>query len=118
MEEDNYFYNQYFGDDNFKNYFADNDNFRRYLKQSRFYKEFHDYLKVENDLEDMICDEILDIYVDTDGTFHYVVTDAIKSQLPEGYCGKMSTFADILSKRNLNISKYNRYRMMLRKKNP
>lgn len=98
------------------------NNLEKYLnkinKVSKIYKEYSLYIEAENDLEDMIRDDILNIFVDENGVFHYEVTDTVIKALPEGYTPRMSTFADILAKRNLNIDKYNRYRLILRRKNP
>jgi hypothetical protein len=101
MQSDNFYYNQ-------------NDK----PEQSNLYRDYLRYLDTESDLESMIADNVLDIYVDEKGTFHYITTQEILNSLPHGYKAKMATFADMLSLRGLNINRYNRYKQMLRRMNP
>jgi len=86
--------------------------------ESNTHKDYQKYLNAEDDLEDMIRDEVLDIYVYTDGTFHYHASQATKAALPPDVKCKFTTFAHMLEKRGLSINRYNRYKYMLRRMNP
>lgn len=106
MNKDFYFMNN--GDDPF-NY--------GYEKTSKLYREFSQYVTVEDELEEMIKDDILDIYVDEYGNFYYM----LRKEIAEAVIGesslspKMTNFANMLKRRNLDINKYNRFKSMFRR---
>jgi hypothetical protein len=86
--------------------------------ESNTHKDYQKYLNTEDELEDMIIDGVLDIYVDSDGSFHYHASEATRAALPPDVKCKFTTFANMLHKRGLNINRYNRYKYMLRRMNP
>jgi hypothetical protein len=86
--------------------------------ESKVYKDYKKYLNTEDELEDMIIDGVLDVYVDSDGSFHYHASQAAQAALPPTVKCKFTTFTNMLEKRGLNINRYNRYKYMLRRMNP
>jgi hypothetical protein len=86
--------------------------------ESSVYNDYKKYLNAEDELEDMILDGVLDIYVDSNGCFHYHASQATQNALPPTVECKFTTFANMLQKRGLNINRYNRYKYMLRRMNP
>lgn len=87
--------------------------------QSKIYIDYIKYMNQEDDLEAMIQDEILDIYVDPNGIFHYYISDKTKNMLGDTlkyFKPTFATFADILETKGLTINRYNRYKIMLRRK--
>lgn len=87
-------------------------------RQSNVYQDMKKYLRVEDELEDMITDNVVDIYVDRDGSFSYYPSK-ISIQALNGvkFEPKHSTFATMLERQNLSINRYNRYKAMFRKSN-
>jgi hypothetical protein len=89
-------------------------------EQSKIYLDFMRYLDEEKNLEDMIKDEVLDIFVDQHGIFHYYISDKTKNLLGDSvmkhFKPSFATFADMLQLRGLSINRYNRYKTMLRRK--
>jgi len=68
--------------------------------------------QVEKDLEDMIKDNILDIYVDDQGKFFYKVNDATYNTLTDNKITlerKMISFEDMLANRGLSVKMYKNF---------
>lgn len=86
--------------------------------ESEVYKDYLRYMKAESELEDMIFDGVLDVYVDEDGSFHYKASKTTMMAFPPTVKANFTTFKTILEKYNLNINRYNRYKYMLRRMNP
>lgn len=88
--------------------------------QSKIYLDFMMYIRAEDDLECMVKDNVVDIYVDNNGEFHYTPSkqsiDNINS-MGINYTASSATFTDMLAKQGLNIKRYKHYIRMLRKKN-
>lgn len=104
-----------FGDDEFTYFPIDKQKGKG--KYSSIYKDFMEYTQAENDLETMIKDEIVEIYVDNRGTFHYYPSNKLiesLGQFKDSISKRFTTFAEMLHIRNLNIDRYNRYKKMLR----
>ena len=89
--------------------------------KSSIYKDYMEYVKAEDDLEAMIKDGILDIFVDINGVFEYYPSSKTIESLgsfASRIKPKPMTFAQMLERRNLNINRYIRYKQMLRRGKP
>jgi hypothetical protein len=82
---------------------------------SSLYNDYKEYLMAEDELEMMIKDNVVDIYVSDSGEFHYYPSKCTLDALGGKITGKFSTFKEMLARRNLNIDRYNRYKHMLRR---
>lgn len=69
-------------------------------------------IESEKDLESMLYDDILNIFVDSEGTFHYQVTDKyydrLKSMNAE-ITRKTSTFKDMCNERGIDMNVFDRF---------
>lgn len=71
-----------------------------------------DILFYEKEIESLNKENILDIFVDTDGSFHYQVTDSYFNQLVEvdpNFIRKISSFKDICLSKGVDEKIYDLY---------
>ena len=87
--------------------------------RDKAYKDYREYVLMENDLESMIRDMIVDISVDSTGVFYYTPSKfALQSLAGLNVKPKEATFETMLQIRGLNIDKYNRFKRIMRRLNP
>lgn len=107
-------------------FFSFNDDFnnqptpkRGGFYRDKAYKDYREYVLMENDLEAMIMDGIVDISVDDTGIFYYTPSKfALQSLAGLDVKPRESTFQTMLEFRGLNIDKYNCFKRMMRRLSP
>jgi hypothetical protein len=83
---------------------------------SKINVEYGEYILAEKDLEAMVSEQVIDFLIDADGTFWYRPTEiAMNAMNTLNLKPKECTFGEMLSRRGLNIDKYNRYKSLVRR---
>jgi hypothetical protein len=95
----------------------ENQNYDNKFDKIGLYADYVKYLDAEDELEDMICDGIIEIYVDVSGSFHYYPSKFALQFLGQ-YTNdiKMYNFSKFLELRGLDINKFGMYRNLMKKR--
>jgi hypothetical protein len=81
-------------------------------------KDYSRYLDAEDELEDMILDGILEIYVDSTGRFYYFPSEKTMKALGEfAKDAKFCDFSVFLEHRGLSINTFRLYKDLYKKRN-
>ena len=91
----------------------------KFTRKDKINYDYIEYVNAENDLESMIRDHVIEIHVDEGGTFFYYPSKlSLDAMVGLKVTPRHSTFAELLSRRGLNIDKYNRYKTLMRRLSP
>jgi len=80
-------------------------------------EEYLTYVDAEDEIEDMVCDGVLDIFVDPIGNFHYIPSKETLEMFGNTVIPQFADFGQFLQCRGLCIDKYRLYMQAVRKRN-
>ena len=86
-----------------------------FINMGRLVQQFSKIFEMERDIEDMVADDILDIFVDENGNFHYKLTDKYYDQIKhisDNIERKTSSFDEMCLLRGIDQRAIHSYRSM------
>jgi Skp family chaperone for outer membrane proteins len=86
-----------------------------FIDMGRLVQQFSRIFEMERDIEDMVKDDILDIFVDQNGKFYYKLSDKYYEQIKhisDNIERKMSSFDEMCLLRGIDEGAIKTYRTM------